>query len=208
MLRLSRRILLIFSLLLCSAVLMLWARSFSMRDVLCLGRRNPLSPSGLSFLCIELEPAGIRLSEVPDFYRVAEHRSILWQSSPPLTGEIWSRHPPLLARPPLWQFLGFSFDRNTYSLDLWTLTIPSWFPLSIAVTWPASCFIRYRRHRRTSRLRLGLCPTCSYDLRATPDRCPECGTPIPPASNCRCSSPAAGSREAASASSHGREPMG
>jgi len=44
--------------------------------------------------------------------------------------------------------------------------------------------VLWRAHlirRSDERERSGLCPHCGYDLRGTPDRCPECGAE-PPAS--------------------------
>lgn len=56
-------------------------------------------------------------------------------------------------------------------LGVWKIYVPHWLLATPFIMWLLWPFIRRdRRHRA------GLCTHCGYDLRASPDRCPECGT--------------------------------
>jgi len=56
------------------------------------------------------------------------------------------------------------------------LAIPIWFLLALFGFLPGRAVVRQLRERRHAR-RVGMCRVCGYDLRASPERCPECGTP-------------------------------
>jgi hypothetical protein len=91
----------------------------------------------------------------------------------PYTGSFWNR-------------LGFDMmpgtprtdtaSRGRYRYVFSHAHVPYWFVLAVLSSpswlWLASGRVRRMRARR---VRLGQCPQCGYDLRATPGRCPECG---------------------------------
>jgi hypothetical protein len=58
----------------------------------------------------------------------------------------------------------------------WSLGIPDWIVAMMLaggaiLMWRKKSTLRYRRHH-------GLCLRCGYDVRATPDCCPECGAAV------------------------------
>jgi hypothetical protein len=80
--------------------------------------------------------------------------------------------------PARWQMLGFRYVRlpNSPYGRGWAVAVPLWSLLLLLAVWPAWHLWTVRRDGPEKRRRRGLCAHCGYDLRASAERCPECGT--------------------------------
>jgi hypothetical protein len=75
-----------------------------------------------------------------------------------------------------WGGLGFYVIADDDGLgDIRGVAFPSWF-LPLLAAMP--CILLFRAIRRRAFRQVGRCAVCGYDLRATPGRCPECGTNV------------------------------
>jgi hypothetical protein len=86
--------------------------------------------------------------------------------------------------PPRFSLAGFRVQpgfRAQYTVQYGRVyTVPFWF-ISLACAVLPGLWLRARRQEwrraRAARVRqAGICPGCGYDLRASPNRCPECGS--------------------------------
>jgi hypothetical protein len=89
-------------------------------------------------------------------------------------------------RPPAHSRFGFGWDMHMPQLQFLEspfsvldcrsklFVFPFWFLAILLVVAPAWSLFQLVHHRRL--LANGRCSSCGYDLRATPNRCPECGT--------------------------------
>jgi len=77
------------------------------------------------------------------------------------------------------EFAAFAwYEKRTRTGRIYSQWVSPFAPLAAAtailpLTWLTLATRSHLRLRR--RKNLGLCPTCGYDLRASPGRCPECG---------------------------------
>lgn len=89
----------------------------------------------------------------------------------------------------VWHWMGFAAVSSSISPQHYSYTriscraifVPMW-ALCVAAAilpfWSLGAWVTTQGRRRR-RGRAGLCLVCGYDLRASPVRCPECGTPKP-----------------------------
>ncbi|MCH8965805.1 MAG: hypothetical protein IIB58_12635 [Planctomycetes bacterium] len=85
-----------------------------------------------------------------------------------------------------WRVNGLRYDRMQSRKTTWWVfflrsgpkisggVVALWIPTAVLLCLNA--WLLHPYHRRRRRRKLGLCLKCGYDLRASKERCPECGT--------------------------------
>jgi hypothetical protein len=172
------------SLLLCVAVVVLWVRSYLVADLITWRSGEPVGAQG--WYDASSAGGGLRLQcqwhafeGTPAPAGVRVEYQMQWP-------EGWWREDPAAVTGAAgswwWGRRGFAFERTrqrrpaSYGLvsvqRRLFVAAPHWLPAIAAALAPALWLARTVRKSRRSG---NLCPTCAYDLRATPARCPECG---------------------------------
>ncbi len=169
----------ILSALLFLAAVGMWGRSYWRRDFL---QHTQTAPLDMKFFRFDSDGGHVRLgmthfvaSEPTPIYKLSRYtfpHGWHWGSLEPNPGYIE------------YSLFGFGFNplSTTQESDYlkysrWRVGIPYWFITVLCLPLPLIAFRRWRRKRRIEReKREGLCHVCGYDLRASVDRCPECGT--------------------------------
>jgi len=167
----------VLSLLLCAATAALWVRTASFAEMWSAG-------SGASAFATAYSHRGGIMLGVDTFGnspRMARSAVRRWQLQRYQASEEGRRMRELgYVPPPVWfssQFRARGALRPEFHVGV---SLPHWFMILLLAGMSLACW-RVSRRRPVPN---GLCPSCGYDLRATPNRCPECGhIPGPVASN-------------------------
>jgi len=175
-----RRCVTVFLLVLSTLFGLQWIRSRWWTGVVNLTRAEGL-PYRSRYLCIILASGDsifdFRLERMPTPAE-GRYRTDGWF----LKERLNRRYPPGSMGPT--SYMGFAFRHQIYNasngeVNCWLIRAPWWF-LSFLLLGVTGIWARTDLHasRARRRLRSGECVVCGYDLRASPDRCPECGTKV------------------------------
>jgi hypothetical protein len=79
------------------------------------------------------------------------------------------------------RFAGFTYQSGELHNRFWALTFPGYLVVILSAILPLRYALNRRYWKDEARQSKGLCRSCGYDLRSSPDRCPECGAVVTPA---------------------------